>query len=630
MASPLRWFRKHQQIMMVFFGVGLMAIFGLGSVFTMINPNDVGTSRENPVIATWKGGKITRDDLNGMQNRHFQMQRFIEGVVSYARTNSADPQSFRSVAPRIPDLRQGQEFDQQVVDRNNLERFILSEYAKKEGIVVSDGMVDDYLALLVGNEILTRDELQAINKQVNNTSQIDTIYSRLKIELAWMRVLEMRNAIPIVRPNRNFPASVNPTEAVELFERTARRVDCQVLALDVDPDSVSDSPSDSELREIYNEGKSELAGQPKMKPGFKVPNKVNVAYFEADMNVFVQNEMNKITDEQVKEEYDRLVKLGDNMVMEPITPNKTELPSGPGENGDSSSEGNEGQQGSDAVKKPETEKPETKKPETKKPETAKPEAKPPVEIPGADPAPASQGEPEKKPGETKEEESNEQSLNVIRARQTFVKLQEEAKQEEAKQEEAKQEEAKQEEAKQEEAKQEEANKKKPSRKKLSRKKLSRKKLSRKKLSRKKLSRKKLSRKKLSRKKLSKKKLSRKKLSKKKLSRKKLSRKKLSRKKLRRKKLSRKKLRRKKLRRKKLRRKKLRRKKPRRKKLRRKKLRRKKPSRKKLRKKRKTKLRKTKLRKAKLRKAKLSKKSQWMNCLLSRWKMILSPNFVSCH
>ena len=64
MANPLRWFRRHQKLMMVFFGVGLMAVFGLGSVFTMINPGKMSVERDNPVIATWKGGKITRNDLD--------------------------------------------------------------------------------------------------------------------------------------------------------------------------------------------------------------------------------------------------------------------------------------------------------------------------------------------------------------------------------------------------------------------------------------------------------------------------------------------------------------------------------------------------------------------------------------
>ena len=49
----MRWFRRHQTGMMIFFGVGLMAIFGLGSVVGMLNPGDIGRKRVDPVAVAY-------------------------------------------------------------------------------------------------------------------------------------------------------------------------------------------------------------------------------------------------------------------------------------------------------------------------------------------------------------------------------------------------------------------------------------------------------------------------------------------------------------------------------------------------------------------------------------------------
>ena len=70
--ANLRWFRKHQKIMLVVFGVILMAVFGLGSVISMIPnaPSDNDSDR-NKVIAKWKGGQFTRGELAELTRMHF-------------------------------------------------------------------------------------------------------------------------------------------------------------------------------------------------------------------------------------------------------------------------------------------------------------------------------------------------------------------------------------------------------------------------------------------------------------------------------------------------------------------------------------------------------------------------------
>ena len=340
MASPLRWFRRHQQIMMVFFGVGLMAIFGLGSVFTMINPRELGSTEDNPLVATWSEGEFRRKELDSARMHHYATQRFLSGLQQYAADQVGE--TYRPLAQPITPLDMGRQYDQETVDQNVMIRAMLAEYAKEEGYVVSDDMVEDYLSLTAGNVQVTRDELMAINKEVNNTSDLTMVYERLKLELAAQQMETFVSAIPLIRNSQFLPPALSPSEAMDLHSRIVRRVECQVLPIEIDGSTVTEQPADSELEAIYEEGKDRLAGFSTLEPGFRIPRKIKAQYFVADFEQYLQAEMSSLSDKDVQEEYERRVAAEDPLVMELVPMDDGPELNLPGENpgdGDQDPEG---------------------------------------------------------------------------------------------------------------------------------------------------------------------------------------------------------------------------------------------------------------------------------------------------
>ena len=85
MASPLRWFRKYSYFFIVVFGVLLMAIFGLGSVVTGLNPGDLARSstRENKVVAEWAGGELKESDVFNLRQKHLSLIHISEPTRPY-------------------------------------------------------------------------------------------------------------------------------------------------------------------------------------------------------------------------------------------------------------------------------------------------------------------------------------------------------------------------------------------------------------------------------------------------------------------------------------------------------------------------------------------------------------------
>ena len=301
----LGWFRRHAVILMVVLGSAAMVIFGLGSVFDSIARSASEKVRENPTIAEWAGGKLTQDDVAGVYQNHAESVRFLNAVVEAAEEKSGD--TVVSLAERVMPITGSEE------DRMNsvLSRMMFAKAAEKQGFVVDNGLVDEYIALISGDAQLSPTDLDRINRSVNQTS-LDVVKKHLQIELLAM---QMGNLSAV---GMNLPP--NPTEGISLYGRTAERIECEVIPVPVKDfvGKVTATPTDTELRELYNKGKNDLVDPFGKEPGFKIGRKINVQYFVAKAETFLQNEMNKITDEEVQKEYERLVAKNDPMVVEPI------------------------------------------------------------------------------------------------------------------------------------------------------------------------------------------------------------------------------------------------------------------------------------------------------------------------
>lgn len=301
----LAWFRRHALILMVFLGSAAMVIFGLGSVFDSFARSVGQKSYENPVLASWKGGKLTQDDVSGLFTRHAESHRFLVALVGAAEKKAGD--TVRPLAPIIVPI-QAQSTEQQ--NNQIIDRILLAQAAKDQGMVVSDGMIRDYITMVSSDAGFSDQDLYKINREVNQTS-LDIVKEHLKFELLAMQMSRLTQVGMSLIPN--------PTEAMSLYARTAEKIECEVIPFSVSDyvGKVTAEPSDSELRELYSQGKGEFADPRGEKPGFKIPQKINVQYFVADEATFIQNEMNAITDEEVQAEYDRLVEKKDIMVIVP-------------------------------------------------------------------------------------------------------------------------------------------------------------------------------------------------------------------------------------------------------------------------------------------------------------------------
>lgn len=312
MSNPLRWFRQNSKILVVFLGIGAMAIFGLGPVFDVLSrSSSYEQGDQNPVVAKWSGGDLKRSDLNLLRRRHYDVLRFQQGVQQAAVAQKGE--EYRPLVAPVQPIRDSGSTSQAQVDDQLIERKLLAEKATAEGFVISDSMIDDFLALLAGEAELSRADLELINNEANQRGcSLAQIRRQLKSELLYRQMRVMASGGKPIIPN--------PSESMELYSKISNRIECEVIPVPVSlfVEEVTEEPSSSTLRSLYNEGKSRYPDPTGEKAGFKTGRRLVAQYFVADFNTFQQNEINKLTDAQVEAEYDRLVAEESDLVMEVV------------------------------------------------------------------------------------------------------------------------------------------------------------------------------------------------------------------------------------------------------------------------------------------------------------------------
>ena len=285
-----------------------MAFFGLGTVFDSLTSSARVGTRDNPVVAIYDGGEFTRDDISNLTRNHFYTRTFLNELRNLGVEKRGD-QFVELVRPIVP-LQDGQ---QEYKDEQIINRVLMAEKARSEGLAVSDSMVDQYLfgtyGVLDGDGMSNRD-LELLNRSVNNGQiSMAAIRRHLKMELLSQQMTMLSYA--------GIPRVPSPLESVDFYAKVNKKIACEIFPVSikeyVDKNS---TPSESEIRELYEKGKFSLKDPAGKRPGFKLPRRVKLQYLVGDYQDFLDKATEGLSDEEIQAKYDELVAQESDLVME--------------------------------------------------------------------------------------------------------------------------------------------------------------------------------------------------------------------------------------------------------------------------------------------------------------------------
>ncbi len=274
---------RQNEFMAMGFVVGI--IFGL-TITTF-------SARDDASQATLAG--LTQRDIFNLKNRREKANRI---VASLYRKSHPIPKEVFDRGPFMLQFYQmqveqalsrvqfnfGRDLEQDVVFGH-----LLRQEGQRLGIVISDEAISDFIKMVANNNLSTGD-FQAVRQELNLTDH--HIYEILRDELVARRAAEL-----------TFPRIVStPEQLWQDFRKIAVKQQIQATTIPVDPfvKSISE-PSSSQLSEFFKEHVEKFPGL-KGEPGFRQPNKVRLAYLEADYEA-IEAKMTPPSDEVVATYY---------------------------------------------------------------------------------------------------------------------------------------------------------------------------------------------------------------------------------------------------------------------------------------------------------------------------------------
>ena len=272
-------FRTYQKASMVALAIlAMLAFFVLPPLLQY--GGQAATVADSPV-AKWSGGELREKGLDRAVTMKLVLNRFLAEASMAAGRDPAQ-------APRYP-------ADEQAVVRTML----LAEEATKNGIVVSDAAINDYLAKLTSGQV-PADEFDRIMKGLRaggaGVSQHD-LFEALRHELLAQNML--------ILLQRGFSGDP-PGLRWDYFRRLTQSATAEVVPVDVR--SFGDQiklPAVATLRTFFDEHKEELPDPRSVKPGFREPHRAQVEYLVAKRGLFVDEISKEITDADISEFYEK-------------------------------------------------------------------------------------------------------------------------------------------------------------------------------------------------------------------------------------------------------------------------------------------------------------------------------------
>ncbi len=310
MSNMMHNLRKYQKVVIAVSGVLIIFVFTVGDqIMGWLNARPEGEAIKTTVVA-YKGGRISEVEMQMMVGSHYRATRGVERVGREGLGKGQMPSGYY-VYPGyvwgIPPT-----YDEQTV----LQIRLLAEKARSLGLTVDDTAVYQFLRRLYGvpstSQAADGDIRLALQDELGEQMSFLQFVEQLKIELLaqHMRYLG-RSVLSGTDPQTMQPAP-SPAEAFAYFERLNRESQIEAFPVKVEDflSKVKGKPTDKQLQELFDKFKEQEPSPYMPEPGFRIPPKVAVHYVKVDFNKMLEEEKAKITEEQVKEEYEKGVAAG--------------------------------------------------------------------------------------------------------------------------------------------------------------------------------------------------------------------------------------------------------------------------------------------------------------------------------
>ncbi|MCY3014975.1 MAG: SurA N-terminal domain-containing protein [Planctomycetota bacterium] len=272
-------FRTYQKASMV--ALAILAMLAFFVLPPLLQYGGQAASLADTPVATWNGGEVREKGLDRAVMMKFVVNRFLQEAAMAAGRDPA----------------QATRFD--VDERSVVTMMLLAEEAKKNGIVVSDAAINDFLAKETNGQV-GADQFEQIMGGLRagggGVSQHD-LFEAMRQELLAQNMLLLLQRGLFGNP---------PGLRWDYFRRLTQSATAEVVPVDVRSVSAKvDLPSAAVLKAFFEKHKEDLPDPRSEKPGFREPHRTQVEYLVAKRGAFVDEISKQITAAEIAEYYEK-------------------------------------------------------------------------------------------------------------------------------------------------------------------------------------------------------------------------------------------------------------------------------------------------------------------------------------
>ncbi len=291
MASSFSLFRKHQRVMMATLGILCMVAFTLGGLTSMERFSF--SDPRNPVVATTSFGEYREADLQSIEMQRQIAKDFVRRIL-YASIEE------RQMSPQLQNSIE-QLLDMDLIgpmtERSVIESRVLADLAQKEGLVVDDEAITDFLRILTGDQVPAQrfqEELSKMRIRGQQRVAKSMVYDALRTELLARNYKAMFTS----------SLQITPAQRWDYYQRLKRRVRAEIAPVPV-ADFLAQVPDPGDARlTAFFDGYKEIEPKPgSPEPGFKIPTRAAIDYFEGHYDHFFDPAA--VTAAEVKAQYEK-------------------------------------------------------------------------------------------------------------------------------------------------------------------------------------------------------------------------------------------------------------------------------------------------------------------------------------